>query len=327
MKKKCLVTGGCGFIGSHLVDYLVNNNFDVVVIDNLSSGNLKNLNSKAKFINADLGVYKKWPKYFKNVDYVFHLAGLAELVSSIKNYDKYYHSNVAATFNIFKASKNYNCKKIIYTASSTCYGKPKNFPTKENEKINTLHPYAVTKYLGEDILVRFGNIFKIPVVSTRLFNVYGPRVRGTRGYGAVFTVFLSQKYHNKPFTIVGSGNQKRDFTYVKDVVSALYKLAINKKILSGIYNIGSGKTVSINNIAKYLGGKKINIPKRPGEPDVTFADINKIKKKLKWYPKYNIKEGVKIMLSNIHDYKNQPLWDKKKIRKVTSDWFKFLKKK
>ena len=327
IKKKCIVTGGCGFIGSHLVDYLIKKNFQVCVIDNLSTGKLKNLNPKAKFIRANLGNYKNWHKNFKNVDYVFHLAGLAELVSSIKNYDKYFNSNVASTFNIFRAAKTYNCKKIIYTASSTCYGKPQSFPTKESSKINTLHPYAVTKYLGEDILLRFGKIFNIPVVSARLFNVYGPRVRGTKGYGAVFTVFLAQKLKNKPFTIVGDGKQKRDFTYVSDIVEALYLLAKNIKIKHHIFNIGSGKTVSINKLVSLLNGKKIFIPKRPGEPDITFANISKIKKTLEWKPKVNIEKGSKIMLSKLNDYKDQPLWNKLKIKKATSEWFKFLKNK
>lgn len=326
-KKKCIVTGGCGFIGSHLVDYLIKKECKVIVIDNLITGKLKNLNTKAKFINADLSRYKDWYKYFKNVDYVFHLAGLAELVSSVKNYEKYYDFNVGSTFNIFRAAKKYNCKKIIYTASSTCYGKPKSFPTKENNTINTLHPYAVTKYLGEDILIRFGKIFNIPVVSARLFNVYGPRVRGTKGYGAVFTVFLAQKNKNKPFTIVGDGKQKRDFTYVSDIVEALYLLAQNKKIKSEIFNIGSGKTISINKLVSLLNGKKTFIPKRPGEPDITFADISKIKNKIGWKPKIDIKQGVKIMLSNLNDYKDQPLWNKSSIKKATSEWFKFLRNK
>lgn len=326
MINKCIVTGGCGFIGSHLVDHLISKNFKVIVLDNLSTGRMKNLNKRAEFHKVDLSRYGHWKKYFKDVKYVFHLAGLAELVSSIKNYDKYYYSNIAASFNVFQASKENNCKKIIYTASSTCYGKPKKYPTPENEKINTLHPYAVTKFLGEEVLTRFGKIFNIPVVSARLFNVYGPRVRGTKGYGAVFTVFLSQKYHNKPFTVVGSGKQKRDFTYIEDIVTALFKLATNRKVLNGIYNIGSGKSVSVNKIVEYLGGKKISIPKRPGEPDMTFANISKIKKKINWSPKYGIKDGIKIMLANIEDYKKQPLWDKKKIKVVTSDRFKFLSK-
>lgn len=325
MKKKCIVTGGCGFIGSHLVDLLVEKKFQVIVIDNLSTGTLKNLNPKAKLIRADLSNYKIWPKYFKKAKFVFHLAGLAELVSSIKDYDKYYKSNIEATFNIFKASKEFKCKKIIYTASSTCYGKPKNFPTSENDNIETLHPYAVTKYIGEDILLKFGKIFNVPIISARLFNVYGPRVRGTKGYGAVFTVFLTQKLYNKPFTIVGNGKQKRDFTFVGDIVEALFLLANKKTIKNEIVNIGSGNTISINKLANLIGGKKIFIPKRPGEPDITFGNINKINKILGWKPKIDIKEGVKIMLKHLFDYKDQPLWNKKKIEFATKDWFKFLK--
>jgi len=328
MKKNiCIVTGGCGFIGSHLVDLLITKGFEVRVLDNLSTGKLSNLNKKAKFFKVELSEYGDWKKYFKGAKYIFHLAGLAELVSSIKNYDEYYKSNVAATFNVFQASKDNKCKKIIYSASSTCYGKPKKFPTTENEIISTLHPYAITKYLAEELLIRFGRVFNIPVVSARLFNVYGPRVRGTKGYGAVFTVFLTQKIYKKAFTVVGDGKQTRDFTFVRDIVEALFLLATNKKIINNIYNIGSGKSISINNIVKLLGGKKVSIPKRPGEPDCTFADITKVKKHLKWKPRFDISSGVKIMLNHINDYKKQPLWNKNKIKIATADWFKFLKNK
>jgi UDP-glucose 4-epimerase len=327
MKNKiCVVTGGCGFIGSHLVDLLINKGFKVRVIDNLSTGNKSNLNKKAKFYKFDLSKNSKWEKAFKNATFVFHLAGLAELVSSIKNYKKYFDSNVVSTFNIFNVVKKYKCKKIIYTASSTCYGIPRKFPTPETYPSAPIHPYAITKYLGEELILKFSKLFDINCISARLFNVYGPRVRGSKGYGSMFTVFLTQKYFNQPFTVVGNGKQKRDFTYVSDVCQALYLLAINKRVKYGIFNIGSGKTVSINKIVSLMSGKKIHIPKRPGEPDITFGDIKKIFKAINWKPKISIEKGIKTMLENIEFYKNLPFWNKNKIKIVTKDWFKYLKK-
>tara|TARA_B110000503_G_C7170223_1_gene423885 strand:+ start:861 stop:1850 length:990 start_codon:yes stop_codon:yes gene_type:complete len=325
MKKKiCVVTGGCGFIGSHLVDLLISKGFYVRVIDNLSTGTISNLNKKAKFYKYDLSKNTKWEKVFKGASLVFHLAGLAELVSSIKNYQTYFESNVISTFNVFNVAKKSNCKKIIYTASSTCYGIPKKFPTPEIYPINPIHPYAITKYLGEELIMRLGRVYGVNCISARLFNVYGPRVRGTKGYGSMFAVFLTQKYFKQPLTIVGTGMQKRDFTYVSDVCEALYLLSINKKIHHDIFNIGSGKTVSVNKISNLIKGKKNYIPERPGEPRITFADIKKIKKVVGWKPKVSIEKGVKIMLQNIEFYKNLPIWNKNKIKAVTKDWFKYL---
>ena len=222
------------------------------------------------------------------------------------------------------ACKKFKVKKLIYTASSSCYGIPKKYPTNENEKIDTQYPYALTKYLGEQICLHWGKLFGIDVISLRLFNVYGTRSRTSGTYGAMFGVFLTQKLNNKPLTVVGSGKQTRDFTYVTDVVSALISAA-KSNLKNTILNVGSGKTISVNKIVKILDSKKIFIPKRPGEPMITFADITNIKKKLNWKPKIDIYEGVKRLLKDISYWKNAPLWNVKKIELATKDWFKYLK--
>jgi len=167
-------------------------------------------------------------------------------------------------------------------------------------------------------------VYKLKVNSMRLFNVYGPRSRTAGAYGAVFGVFLAQKINNKPFTVVGDGNQSRDFTYVSDVVSAFYLSAI-KDISGEIFNVGSGNHYTINELVNLIGGEKINIPKRPGEPDITFADTTKIKKLLNWSPKVNFEDGVREMLRNINLWKDAPVWDKNSINTATEAWFKFLK--
>ena len=201
----------------------------------------------------------------------------------------------------------------------------KTYPTKENEKINPMYPYALTKKLGEDLIVHWSKVYKIPFVSLRLFNVYGTRSRTSGTYGAMFGVFLAQKIANKPFTVVGSGNQTRDFTYVSDITSAFLK-ASRSKIKNEIFNVGSGQTVSVNKIINILGGEKVFIKKRPGEPDCTFANINKIKKKLKWSPKIKIEEGMKLLIKDIDYWKKAPVWTPKTINKATSLWFKYLSK-
>ena len=188
-------------------------------------------------------------------------------------------------------------------------------------------PYALTKRLGEELVIHFAEIYNLNATSLRLFNVYGPKARTSGNYGAVFGVFLAQKIAKKPFTVVGDGKQTRDFTFVSDVVDAIAKVSRKKNLGGDILNIGSGKTVSINRIAKLLEGRTKRIPKRPGEPNITFADISKIKKKTGWKPKVSIEEGIKIMTNNLDDWKNAPIWTPKKIKKETKKWFFYLGKK
>ena len=325
--RKVIVTGGAGFLGSHLVDELVKKKYKVIVIDNLSNGKLKNLNkvrNKIKFIKADISKYGVWTSYFKkDINCIIHLAALADIVPSINYPEKYYKTNVTGTINLLNLARQNKIKRFIYSASSSCYGIPKKYPTNEKDKINPLYPYALTKKIGEDFVLHWSKIYNIQATSLRFFNIYGTRSRTSGSYGAMFGVFLSQKINNKPFTVVGDGKQKRDFIFVSDAVSAIIKsLRLKQKNL--ILNIGRGKPITVNHICKLLKGKKIYIPKRPGEPDVTWANINLAKKKLKWHPKVDISEGVKILLNNLNHWENAPLWDKKKIKKATKDWFRYL---
>jgi UDP-glucose 4-epimerase len=185
----------------------------------------------------------------------------------------------------------------------------------------------LTKRLGEELVLHYSNLYNLNATSLRFFNVYGPRARTTGTYGAVFGVFLAQKLAKKPFTVVGNGNQTRDFTYVSDVIDALIEVLDYQNLKSEILNVGSGKTISINKIVKLLGGKKIYIPKRPGEPDITFADIKKIKKLTNWRPKISIEKGIDILLQNIDNWRDAPLWTPKKINKATKKWFYYLNKR
>ena len=300
-KLKSIVTGGAGFIGSNLVDRLVENGHKVIVIDNFVSGKKSNLSHQSKknvkIVKLDISNNKKLGKYFKGVNYVFHLAGLAEIIPSIKNPRKYLINNTLGTLNVLEAAKKVKIKKFIYAASSSCYGIPKKIPTKETEKIDTKHPYAFSKFLGEETVIKYANLFKMPNISCRFFNVYGPRLNTNGQYGAVFSNFLIQKKKRKPLTIVGNGKQTRDFIHVDDLTNVFIKLA-KSNLKNKIYNLGSGKETSINKIASIIGGKKIFIPTRPGDPDRSCANISKIKKDINWKPKISINEGIKRLFIN-----------------------------
>ena len=254
---------------------------------------------------------------------MFHLAALADIVPSIENPESYFHANVVGTLNIAQLSVQNNVKKVVYAASSSCYGIPGKFPTDESSACDPKYPYALTKYLGEQIIRHWNSVYGLPTISLRLFNVYGPRARTSGTYGAVFGVFLAQKLAGAPFTIVGDGTQTRDFTFVLDVCRA-FVAAAESKLSGEIMNVGSGNTYTVNELVRLLDGPAVSIPKRPGEPDCTFADITKIKKSLNWIPTVSLEQGVNIMLENINDWMDAPLWDRSKIEIATKSWFKYL---
>ncbi len=329
-KIKSIVTGGAGFIGSNLVDKLIKKGHFVTVIDNLRTGRFKNISHHTRknlnFINLDISKSKKLKKIIKGHSYIFHLAGLADIVPSIEKPKDYFETNVNGTFNMLNACKDLKIKKFIYAASASCYGIPKKFPTNEESQIDTKYPYALTKYLGEKLVMHWAEIYNMPNISFRFFNAYGPRSRTTGAYGAVFGVFLAQRLANKPLTIVGSGNQTRDFIHVSDLVNAVILAASKKNLTKKIFNLGSGIETSVNKIAKIIGGKKIRVPKRPGEPDRSKADIRKIKKALNWQPKIKIKDGINDLINNIDHWSDAPVWTSSSIKNATKTWFKLVKK-
>tara|TARA_A100000164_G_C21863999_1_gene751565 strand:- start:326 stop:1321 length:996 start_codon:yes stop_codon:yes gene_type:complete len=330
MKKKdtILITGGAGFIGSHLVERLIAK-YKIIVIDNLSSGkieNLKPLLKKIKFYKVDLSNIN-FMEHLKNVpkiDYIFHLAALADIVPSIQNPINYVKSNILATYNVLELAKSKKVKKIIYSASSSCYGLASVVPTKTSSKKDPQYPYAHTKYIAEQAILHWSKVYDTKYLSFRFFNVYGPRARTNGTYGAVFGTFLAQILNKVPITIVGNGKQKRDFVYISDVVDLLEK-SLKSKMVNKIYNVGFGKPRTINDLVKMLNyNNKEYIPKRPGEPLVTHAEIYKTKKDFNWSPKITLEMGVKLMISNINYWKGAPVWTKKKIKEATKVWFEKL---
>lgn len=328
--KKVLITGGAGFIGSHLVDECIKRGNEVVVIDDFSVGRLDNLeahkgNQKLTIVKADVSQFELIKHSFKGVNWVFHLAARADIVPSIQMPLIYHRANVDGTAAVLEASREKGVERFIYAASSSCYGIPERFPTPETASIQPKYPYALTKNLAEQMVLHWEKVYKLPALSLRLFNVYGPRVRTSGTYGAVFGVFLAQKMNGMPFTVVGDGNQTRDFTYVSDVVNA-FLMAAESGVSGEIFNVGSGGTYSVNTLIRLLGAKEtVSLPKRPGEPECTYADISKIKRFLGWSPEVKFEEGVKKMLQHIEDWKNAPLWTPEKIEAATKDWFHHLK--
>ena len=326
--KRCLVTGAAGFIGSHLSDLLLENGHGVTGVDNLATGRKRNLehlagNRRFTFVEADICNPEKMAAAMQGVDWVFHLAGLADIVPSIQQPLLYHRANVDGTAIVLEAARHAGVKRFLYAASSSCYGADPKTPTPESAPIQPAYPYALTKYLGEQMALHWCKVYRMPVVSLRLFNVYGPRSRTSGAYGAVFGVFLAQKLAGKPLTVVGDGTQTRDFTFVTDVTRA-FLAAAESDVAGEAFNIGSGAHHSVNRIVELLGGDRTEIPKRPGEPDITFADNSRFRAATGWAPRVPFDEGVGILLKNIDAWRDAPVWTPEAIADATADWFKYL---
>jgi len=324
-----LVTGGAGFIGSHLVDRLLAQGRSVRVLDNLVVGRRANLkqndgNPHLRLIEADVADPAAVATAMAGAERVFHLAARADIVPSIQEPEAYFRANVDGTFCVLEAARRASVKRLVYVASSSCYGVPSTYPTPETAPSDPRYPYALTKYVGEQLAMHWARVYQLPAVSVRFFNVYGPRARTSGTYGAVFGVFLAQLLAKEPLTIVGDGEQTRDFTFVADVVDALIAVAESDKV-GEIYNVGSGQPVSVNDLVRQLGSPpSVQIPKRPGEPDCTWADIGKIRRELGWEPKVSFADGVRVMLENIDYWRDAPVWTASRIADATRDWFRFL---
>lgn len=325
---RAVVTGGAGFIGSHMVDLLVARGYSVVVIDNLATGRAENLaqhrrEPRVEFHEIDMCTVTADSRLFKGADHVFHFGGIGDIVPSIERPLEYMRANVNGTLAVLEASRHAGVRKFVYAASSSCYGMATELPTTEEAPIRPEYPYALSKYLGESAALHWGQVYRLPVISIRMFNVYGPRVRTTGAYGAVFGVFLAQKLHGKPFTVVGDGSQRRDFVYVTDVARA-YLMAAESAESGQVFNLGAGDPQTINRLIELMGGDVVHVPKRPGEPDCTWADVGRIRRALGWKPEVSFPDGVAAMLGQIEEWRAAPLWTPEKIEAATRTWFEHL---
>jgi UDP-glucose 4-epimerase len=327
-RTRVAVTGGAGFIGSHLVERLLADGHAVLVLDNFSTGRPENLehlarDSRLAVEQVDVACEPRLGALLNGVDWVFHLAALADIVPSIERPLEYHRANVDGTVAVLEAARHAGIGRFVYAASSSCYGIPDQYPTPETAVTRPQYPYALSKLLGEHCVLHWGRVYRLPVVSLRLFNVYGPRSRTSGTYGAVFGVFLAQKLNDEPYTVVGDGTQSRDFTFVSDVADA-FVTAARASVAGEAFNVGTGVPVPVNRLVELLKGDVVHVPRRPGEPDRTHADITKIQRHLGWRPKVSIEEGIRILLDNIEYWRQAPVWTPEAIEVATRDWFRYL---
>jgi UDP-glucose 4-epimerase len=328
VSKLAVVTGGAGFIGSHMVDRLLDEGFRVRVIDNLVGGRLENLAHRKGDPNLvvetrDVRDLAPADKLFVGAEYVFHFAGIGDIVPSIDKPIDYLSTNVMGTVKVLECARHAKVRKLVYAASSSCYGLA-DVPTREDAPIQPEYPYALSKYMGEEAVLHWGRVYRLPVNSIRIFNAYGTRSKTSGAYGAVFGVFLAQKIAGKPFTLVGDGTQRRDFLFVTDVAAAFFLAATTDRV-NEVYNLGAGNPQTVNRLIELLGGGEVvRVPKRPGEPDCTWADITKIQRNLGWKQRVSFEEGVGQMLENLDYWREAPVWDPVSIAGATKNWFAFL---
>lgn len=293
---KCIVTGGAGFIGSHIVDALLGRGDDVIVIDNLSTSTGEFLSQRAQFVKEDIRDFDSIAPYFKGVDFVFHEAALARVQPSIVNPRETHDVNTTGTLNVLLASRDAGVKRVIYAASSSAYGNQEQLPLVETMQANPISPYALQKYEGELLAKLFSTIYGLETVSLRYFNVYGPRMPDEGGYALAIGIFLKQRKEGKPLTLVPDGNQSRDFTHVRDIVRANLLAAESPNVGKGeVMNIGTGKAASVLQIADIIGGPTIWLPPRI-EPKATLADNQRAEKLIGWKPRENFSEGIRELM-------------------------------
>ena len=314
---RTLVTGGAGFIGSHICQELLSRGHQVVAVDNLANGRLENFDEfedskNFEFQKIDILDRDRLAPLFKGVDWVFHMAGLADIVPSIERPDLYFDVNVKGTLNVLEAAKNAGVKRFAYAASSSSYGIPESYPTPETALIAPQYPYALTKYLGEELVLHWSQTYSLPAVSLRLFNVYGPRSRTSGTYGAVFGVFLAQKLSHKPFTVVGDGEQTRDFTYIENVVAANLSAMKSDVPAGSVINVGGGERISIlelyHEIAQRLGSdlQPQMAASRAGDVKHSLASLEKAERLLGYRPAVTWRDGLATTLAWYRDTFDAP---------------------
>src|SRR5580704_17661479 len=326
-RKIAVVTGGAGFIGSHMVDLLVARGYIVRIIDNLAGGREANIahhsnNMDVVFKRSDIRDCEPGDAVFENADCVFHFAGIGDIVPSIERPIEYMSVNAQGTVRVLECARQAGVNRFVYAASSSCYGIAAT-PTREDHPIAPQYPYALSKYQGEQAAFHWHKVYQLPGNAVRIFNAYGTRSRTSGAYGAVFGVFLKQKLAGKPFTVVGDGTQTRDFLYATDVARA-FVMAAETPLSGRIWNLGAGNPQSVNKLVALLGGDVVYVPKRPGEPDCTWADITQIKSELGWTPEVSFEDGVAKVVANIEYWRDAPLWDPESIARSTASWFEYL---
>ncbi len=303
------VIGAKGFLGQHLCKALVARG------DTTIGHDLPIIDIRQPYID------RPPQQIFENTHTVYHLAGLSNIVPSIKNPRDYFEANVVGTFNVLEAARLAGVKKFVYAASSGCYGANPEERLTENSPCYPAQPYALTKYLGEQMVMHWGKVYGMDVACVRIFNAYGPGCLTKTTCPSMLNIFMAQKANNKPLTIVGDGTQSRDWVYVDDVVAA-FMLVAEKG--TGIYNLGTGKPTSVKRIAEIIGGETIHMPERGGEPHTIYADNSRLRG-LGWEPKVSIEEGLSLMMENLDYWKNEKVFTADSLQGETKAWSEKLK--
>lgn len=325
---RILVTGCAGFIGSHLTESLLNGGIEVVGVDNLVNGRIANLELAEKhplfsFHCGDIVSREFLEEIPGSFDAIVHLAALADIVPSIEHPEDYMRNNVGGTWSVLEFARSRNVADFVYAASASCYGEQPDVPTSEKGQIVPAYPYALSKALGEDIVLNWGRYYRFRTVSLRLFNVYGTRARTSSSYGAVIGVFMAQLLAGQSLTVVGDGTQSRDFVHVYDVCDA-FRRVLSDRAVSGVFNVATGIPIQVNRLAELIGGNVVNIPERPGEPRETIGDATKLREATGWKPKVSIEAGISEILANKDYWQGAPIWTPESIERATENWFQFL---
>ena len=296
---KCIVTGGAGFIGSHIVDLLIQQGMDVTVLDNLSTGRETNLNGRAILHQVDLRDLPTLERLCQGVELFFHAAALPRIQPSFNQPMEHEEANVIGTIRCLQAVMGKGLRKFVFSGSAAIYGNTTTLPTPESVPPDLLNPYALQKYAAEQYCLILGRRFGVPVVSLRYFNVYGPRSFNPRSpmnaYSSVVGVFTRKRQAGEPLTVTGDGEQSRDFVHVQDVAQANLEAALADGSLE-VYNVGAGAGATVNQVARMVGGEVTHIPERPGEARHTLADIGKIRREVGWEPRVPLEQGIAELL-------------------------------
>jgi nucleoside-diphosphate-sugar epimerase len=300
MSETMLVTGGAGFIGSHLTERLVALGHRVRVLDNLTQGRREWVPAAAEFIEGDITDLALCRRASEGVAGVFHLAAMSKVAPSIDRFEFCTEQNIIGTQNVLLAARDAGVRKVVYSGSSTYYGNGAA-PQAETALPNCLNPYAVSKYVGEQFCEIFTRLYRLPTVTLRYFNVYGARQPAVGAYALVLGIFLDQWRRGEPLTVHGDGAQRRDFVHVSDVVEA--NLAAYRGEAAGVaLNVGSGKNISIQEIAHSISSRQVRLPRRAGDAEVTLADIGKIRKLLRWEPRVSFTEGLRGLMEEAGEH-------------------------
>jgi UDP-glucose 4-epimerase len=302
------VLGGAGFIGSHLVDELLVQGHEVMVLDNFSEGKIENLyrwkdEPRLEVVRGDIRDFDMVRRVVDHKDWVFHLAAMSRIQPSITDPLLAFSQNCMGSANVLEACRQGGVKRVVYSASSSCYGLKNKPPLKETMPSDCLNPYALGKKFGEDVCEVYTKLYGLSTVALRYFNVYGPRHQEEGSYATVIAIFRKQLREGLPLTVVGTGEKRRDFTFVGDVVRANMLAAMNRNA-TGVFNIRTGVNYSINQVADMVGGEKTYIPDRPAEAMVTLADNSKARDVLGWKPQLSLKQGLEVL--DLYEKRNQP---------------------